>query len=57
MARVIDGARNKKKRKFEEKKRNPYKTGGRFRGTEVKETENKSENVTNLKKKKNKRKK
>ena len=57
MVRVIEGSRNKKKGKLQEKKRNPYKVGGRFRGMEIKETQNVSEKVINLKKKKAKRKK
>jgi hypothetical protein len=49
--------RNKKKDKFKERKRNPYKSGGKFRASGVNETENKSEKVDNLKKKKAKKKK
>jgi hypothetical protein len=49
--------RNKKKDKFKERKRNPYKSGGKFRASGVSETENKSEKVDNLKKKKAKKKK
>jgi hypothetical protein len=44
--------RNKKKDKLKEKKKNPYKTGGRFRSSEVKETDNSSRKVINLKKRK-----
>jgi len=57
MARVIEGARNKKKDKLHEKKKNPYKTGGRFRVMGVKETDNTSKKVISLKKKNQKKKK
>lgn len=49
------GRRNKKKDKLKEKKKNPYKVGGRFRGSTVIETDNSSKTVINLKKKKNKK--
>lgn len=49
------GRRNKKKDKMREKKKNPYKTGGRFRGSTVDETDNTSRKVTNLKKAKGKK--
>lgn len=48
--------RNKKKDKMREKKKNPYKTGGRFRASTVVDTENASKKVINLKKAKNKKK-
>lgn len=48
-------SRNKKRDKAKKKRENPYKTGGRFRTLNVKETENPSGNVINLKKKKNKK--
>ena len=52
------GCRNKKKDKKREKKKNPYKTGGRFRvSITVKETDNTSKKITNVKKAKNKKKK
>ena len=44
--------RNKKKDKLKEKKKNTYKTGGIFRSSEVKETDNSSRKVINLKKRK-----
>jgi hypothetical protein len=37
MARADSETRNKKKRKFKEKKKHPYKSGGKYRGTKVKE--------------------
>ncbi len=51
------GRRNKKKDKRREKKKNPYKTGGRFRASAIKETENSSKDVTNVKKAKHGKKK
>lgn len=33
--------RKKKKNKFKEKKKNPYKTGGRFRASKIDEAGNK----------------
>ncbi len=51
------GRRNKKKDKRREKKKNPYKAGGKFRASGVKDTNNCSEKVTNVKKAKNKKKK
>lgn len=42
MAHVNDSARNKKKKKLREKKKHPYKSGGRFRATSVKEGGRKS---------------
>jgi hypothetical protein len=52
------GNRNKKKDKMREKKKNPYKAGGRFRtSTTIKETNNTSKKVTNIKKSKHNRKK
>jgi hypothetical protein len=51
------GSRNKKKDKMREKKKNPYKTGGRFRSSEIKDTDNSSKKVTNLKKRKAKKRK
>ncbi len=36
MARGDSESRNKKKRKFKEKKKNPYKRGGKYRGTKIK---------------------
>ncbi len=54
---VYRDSRNKKKDKRREKKKNPYKTGGRFRAfTNVKETDNTSKKVTNVKKVKAKKK-
>lgn len=49
---AFGGNRNKKKDKFKEKKKNPYKTGGKFRSSSVEETKNSSNKVTNLKKQK-----
>jgi hypothetical protein len=54
---VCGGRRNKKKDKRREKKKNPYKTGGKFRASGVKDTENASQKVINVKKRKNKKKK
>jgi len=34
--RNTEGKRNKKKLKLKEKKKHPYKTGGKFRSTKVK---------------------
>ncbi len=50
-------SRKKKKDKLKEKKRNPYKTGGRFRGSFINDTDNSSKKVINLKKRKAKKKK
>jgi len=36
MARGDSERRNKRKDKFKEKKKNPYKTGGKYRGTKIK---------------------
>ena len=49
---AIGGSRNKKKDKMREKKKNPYKAGGRFRVMDVEETDNSSKKVISLKKKK-----
>jgi hypothetical protein len=54
---ICGGRRNKKKDKRREKKKNPYKVGGKFRASGVREMENASKDVTNLKKGKNKKKK
>ena len=56
MVRFIEGSRNKKKKKFEEKKRNPYKTGGKFRVMNIDETNNLSKKIVNLKNKKKRKK-
>lgn len=45
-------SRNKKRDKAKKKRENPYKMGGRFRAMNVKETDNKSSEVLNKKKKK-----
>lgn len=42
MAHVNDSARNKKKRKLREKKKHPYKSGGKFRTASIKEGGRKS---------------
>lgn len=42
MAHVNDSARNKKKKKLREKKKHPYKSGGKFRSTSIKEGERKA---------------
>ena len=49
---AFGGRRNKKKDKMREKKKNPYKSGGRFRASGVNELDNSSEKVTNVKKEK-----
>jgi hypothetical protein len=50
-------SRNKKKDKMREKKKNPYKTGGRFRSSAITDLDNASSKVENLKKAKSKKKK
>jgi len=57
MVRFIEGSRNKKKKKLEEKKKNPYKIGGRFRTMAINETSNPNKKVLDLKKSKKKSKK
>jgi len=52
---VSGGARNKKKNKLKEKKKNPYKVGGRFRSANV-ELTNSSGNAINVKKRNSKKK-
>jgi hypothetical protein len=34
----VSSERKKKKNKFKEKKKNPYKTGGRFRASKINES-------------------
>jgi len=46
---ISGGGRNKKKNKMREKKKNPYKSGGRFRAVNV-ELTNSVGNVINVKK-------
>lgn len=46
---VSGGGRNKKKNKMREKKKNPYKSGGRFRSANV-ELNNSTGNAVNVKK-------
>ena len=52
---AVGGSRNKKKDKMREKKRNPYKAGGKFRAMDVEELDNTSKKVVNVKKQKAKR--
>ena len=46
--------RNKGKNKFKEKKKHPYKSGGKFRGTEVSVSSKGKENSSVKKKSRNK---
>lgn len=48
--------RNKKKDKLHEKKKNPYKTGGKFRSSGVVEVKSKSSKIIKVKKKMKKKK-
>ena len=49
---AFGGSRNKKKDKFKERKKNPYKTGGKFRSSGVTDTKNLSSTVVKKKRKK-----
>ena len=44
MARDSGERRNKKKNKFKEKKKHPYKSGGRFRSSGIDEVKSKKKN-------------